>query len=221
MITLALLLLQAPPGGQALFNKTCAVAYCHGPNGSPGRAAPLAGRRFEREYVLRVTRDGIPDTAMPGWKNQLPAPDLEAIVAYVMSLSGPGQGTPAALALASSRGRELFFDPARLPNCGGCHRVQQWGTPAGPDLPAVLPQDLRAVAPKRVRTAQAAGEAPFPAFPVDTTHLYDLTAPLPVLRTFLPGEVKLTDGSTWSHAAATQHYTGQDLEAILAWLRSK
>ena len=51
--------------------------------------------------------------------------------------------------------------------------------------------------------------------------VYDLDAPLPVMRTFRPAQVRITPGSAWSHATAAQMYSESELEAIgsyLTWL---
>lgn len=239
MMALALLLAQAAgedifARGAAVFRKTCATAYCHGPEGSAGRAPQLAGRRFPRRQLTAVIREGIPNTSMPGFKDQLSSDDLNAVTAYVASLAtaaapataaGTAPAKPPAPP-AAARGRDLFFDPARLPNCGVCHHLDGWGIAVAADLGAVRPSNiaaLRQVRPARVKTAQPRDEPPFPAVAVDSargeTRLWDLTAVLPVLRSFRPEEVTLADGSPWSHAAATRLYSDPELEAILAYLR--
>ena len=230
MIWAALLLAQATAEtaplarGAVIFSKTCAVAYCHGPEGSAGRAPQLAGQPLERERVFRAVRDGLPNTSMPGWREKLRPPDLEAVVAYVMSLAAASSPRPAPPRPAPSRGRELFFDPARLGSCGTCHLHDGWGVEIGPSIAQAAPQDISGP-PKRVKTAQPLGENPFPALVVGETkeevRLYDLTVPPPVLRTFSPREVKLSAGTTWTHAAVTRIYSDQELEAILTYLRSK
>ncbi len=78
---------------------------------------------------------------------------------------------------------------------------------------------------RRVKTAHPAGEDPFPAVPVDygkdLIRVYDLTALLPVLRTFAAGQLKLEDRSKWGHAAATRIYSDDELGAIVGYLRSR
>ena len=124
------------------------------------------------------------------------------------------------------RGRELFFDAARIASCGSCHELDGWGVAVGPDLMATSLKDaaaLRAVRQARVKTARPKAERPFPALPVEQAKgevsVYDLTGPLPVLRVFPAVEVTLADGATWSHAAATRIYPDSELASILAYLR--
>ena len=234
---LALVAAQAGPGtsGEQVFRKTCAVVYCHGAQQEgEARAPALESRGFERSHVLRVTRDGIPRTSMPGFGKVLRAEEIEAVVDYVMRMSGPPRPQPAAAAVKAAApapdvklGKELFFDPARVGACGSCHQLEGWGPAVGPDLKASAPADvaaLRNVARRRVKTAQPSGEEPFPAMVAeqgkDLVRLYDVSAPLPVLRFFRPQEVKVTDGSAWSHAPATRTYSEEELGAIVAYLRS-
>lgn len=226
--------------GSEVFTRNCAVAYCHGPQGSAGRAPQLAGRRFGRFRLFGVINDGIPNTSMPGFKDQLSLEDLDAVVAYIMSLGkdapslADNKAAPAKVAAPPEEvkpGRELFFDPGRLASCGTCHLLDGWGVAVGPDVLAAKPKDiaeLRAVSAKRVKTAHSAGEKPFPALPVDQTRgqlqVYDLTVSPPVLRTFLPAEVKVTEGTEWRHAAVTRSYSDEELRAILrylGWLQSQ
>lgn len=218
MIWVALLLTQgtAESGGRGaeIFAKSCAVAFCHGSPGAMGPAPQLAGRTFARDYLERVTRQGMPQTSMPGFQNQLKPDELQAVIAYVLSLNtvpvlSPGGGPAAAKPPPPSeevrRGKELFFDLGRQASCGVCHLVEQWGVAIGPDPRASPPADiaaLRAVEKGRVRTARPAGQPPFPALLVgqssEQVRVYDLSAAPPVLRSFLPSQVTLADGSSWS-----------------------
>ena len=74
--------------GGVVYAQSCANQNCHGDQGKAGKAPALAQRGFKRGYVMKVTRQGIPETAMPGWEKQLPVEDLEAVVSYVISLQG-------------------------------------------------------------------------------------------------------------------------------------
>ncbi|MFN7928848.1 MAG: PQQ-dependent dehydrogenase, methanol/ethanol family [Blastocatellia bacterium] len=87
--------------GSKLFAPTCASGYCHGPNGKDGSAPALQGRSFTTEYLTRVISDGVSGTPMPAFKNQLSAPQIQQLVAYVMSLpkgNAPAAAAPAAVA---------------------------------------------------------------------------------------------------------------------------
>jgi mono/diheme cytochrome c family protein len=242
VLWLALLLLQAPvaPGeaaaGAQIFAKSCAIGYCHGSGGAAGRAPRIQGRSFTADYLLKVTREGIPGTAMPAWQGRLTDAEIRAVVAYMLSIStGQAAAAPATGASAAPRveippvaraGRALFFDAVRGTRCGTCHAVEEWGVPVGPNLAASPPQSVAAIrdapAPE-VRTARLAGGEEFAALPVEEKDgwmkLYDLTVPPPVLRTVHASEVTLSGGSTWKHDAAVSFYSDQELETILVYLR--
>jgi|GEM_PF-710902 len=73
--------------GRKLFNSTCSSGYCHGKDGSVSGAPPLRGRRYSADYLMRVISDGVPGTAMGGFKDYYNKEELQQLVAYVMSLS--------------------------------------------------------------------------------------------------------------------------------------
>jgi mono/diheme cytochrome c family protein len=233
----ALLCAQSPlvKRGAEIFRTTCGVTYCHGAEGTAGRAPQLAGRAFKPVDLFGVILDGKPGTGMPGFARQLKSEDIEAVTQYVLSLPGPagvaaaspkpaGPEPPA----AAKKGQALFFDAVRMGGCGKCHELEDRGSPVGPDLKALAPEqfrNLRARPLTRVVTASPAGEDPFPALVTEQTpertRVYDLGSPLPVLRTFQPAEVRISPGSAWSHAAAAQSYSDTELDAIsgyLTWL---
>lgn len=233
----ALLHAQSPlvKRGAEIFRTTCGVAYCHGAEGTAGRAPQLAGRAFNSHELFDVIRGGRRGTGMPGFSQQLKSEDIEAVTQYVLSLSGPA-GVGAASPKPSGRelpplaekGRALFFDAVRMGGCGTCHEVDDRGAPVGPDLGALAPvqfHNLRVASRTRVVTATPVDEAPFPAIVAEQTperiRVCDLNSLLPVLRTFQPAQVRITPGSAWSHATAVQNYSETDLEAIsgyLTWL---
>ena len=237
LIATAVLHAQNPPvkRGAEIFRTTCAVAYCHGPEGTAGRAPQLAGRAFNVRDVFGVILSGKPGGAMPGFSPQLKSEDIEAVADYVLSLSRPTGAAFAStkpsgteLPPAAEKGRALFFDAVRMGGCGKCHELGGRGSAVGPNLRASTAEqlrNLRAAAQTRVVTAQPVDEDGFPAVVVDQTpariRVYDLSSPLPVLRTFQPERVRITPGSAWSHTSATQTYSGGDLETLanyLTWL---
>ena len=221
--------------GSEIFSATCAGAYCHGAEGSAGRAPQLAGRAFVAGNLFGVILSGKPATGMPGFSQQLKSEDLEAVTQYVLSLSGPaglGAGSPkptgAEMPPAAEKGWALFFDAVRLGGCGKCHELDNRGSPVGPDLRALAPaqfRNLRTASRTRVVMASTVDQEPFPALVAEQTperiRVYDLSSPLPVLRTFQPSQVRIMPSSAWSHATAAQTYSEIDLEAIsdyLTWL---
>ena len=249
MIALALLL---APGvansavvarGEAIFAQNCSVGYCHGVAGAAGRGPRLRGRSFQKDYLYTVTKDGIPNSAMPAWKGRLQEEDIRAVVEYVASLASatdaappanpmpPGAG-PAAIPSftgppAAARGRGLFFDPTRQ-NCGICHAVGGRGIAVGPDLTAhpggqVL-REIQATHSRHVLKAKLKNGDEFAALLVGQTaervQLYDLTSAPPVLRTFARSDVAATgQNAGWRHADFVREYSPAELEEIVEYLR--
>jgi hypothetical protein len=112
--------------------------------------------------------------------------------------------------------------------CGRCHELEEHGSPVASDLKIAALTDLRSINVRHVLTAQPVGESAFPALVVERSEkrvrVFDLSSPLPVLRTFAPDAIKLTDGSTWEHRDAAGSYTDADLREIakyLAWVASQ
>ncbi len=224
--------------GEQVFRKTCAQGYCHGTGGTQGRAPKLIGRNFESDFVTNVVRAGVPNTGMPGFAQSLPNDQLQAVIAYVLRVSGADvskmPNATAAVAAGAPlrpmsndvrRGKQLFFDAVRGVNrCGTCHSLEGWGIPIGPNLAAGGPYSaasLRAGKNSSVRTATAGADT-FPAIVIaqnkEQLRLYDLTTSPPVLRTFASGAVRLSQGSRWTHAGVTKTYSDADLGAIAVYL---
>jgi mono/diheme cytochrome c family protein len=249
MIPLVLLLAQSVAGpsavtrGEQIFAQNCSVGYCHGVAGAAGRGPRLRGRSFAKEYLYNVTRDGIPNSAMPAWKDRLKDDDIRAVVEYVASLATstdpappanpmpPGIG-PAAMPsfkgpAAAARGHELFSDPARA-NCGFCHAVGGRGIAIGPDLtvskPAEMLSEIGATHSRHVVTAKLKNGEEFPALLVEQNvqeiRLYDLTLSPPVMRTLLRAEIiSLGPNSSWRHSNFVKDYSRAELEEIVVYLR--
>lgn len=234
--------------GDKLFAQGCAVGYCHGAGGSAARSQRLRGRTFEREYLIRVIRDGIPNTAMPAWGDRLTDADIRDIADYIQSLAnapaavetGPA---PAGAALPEGsekvveipeehrRGREQFFDLTRESRCSVCHRLGGIGVAVGPDVTKVsalkapdAAQVLRYGRPRTVRTIVRKDGERFPGVIVSRTaallRVYDLTSTPPVLRSMPAEEVgSILRGANWRHAAAVRSYTNDDLQAVWNYVR--
>jgi mono/diheme cytochrome c family protein len=215
--------------GAIVYRASCAVVYCHGPEGKPGRAPGLGGGRLDFRAIIAIATAGIPNTSMPAFGGRLKPEDIEAVAAYIVSLGGGAAnsgGAPAVVPAEFRQGRALFFDSARIGACGACHEVGGWGNPVSlalQDLRTVRLQDLHAVATPDVVTARPRAEKPFPALVVekatDRIRVYDLSSRLPVLRTFFADEVELTPGSEWRHRDAAALYSDAELVAIVRYLR--
>lgn len=141
----------AKPGavekGKVVYDKRC--TWCHGDEGAGDGAAQerllppprdftsgnykIKTSDFEEmvpsdEDVFRMIRDGMPGTAMPGWKDILSEQDMWDLVAYVKSFAGFEQ-PPAKLVdygtqVKSSdesieKGKHLFEDGDRCVECHG------------------------------------------------------------------------------------------------------
>ncbi|MBM3735299.1 MAG: c-type cytochrome [Acidobacteria bacterium] len=221
--------------GASVFNKSCAVGYCHGSGGTAGRAPKLTGRNFEHGYVHKVTLDGIPNTGMPGWKDRLNSQELNAVIAWVVKASGGVLDPKIAGAAAAGppmpadakRGKDLFFDAVRGEfRCSTCHAVDGMGIAVGPNLLTASnldPAVIRAGKPATVRQGRTRGGETFAALVVDqkpdSIVLFDLALPLPVLRTFGKGEVTFSSGPSWRHSDAVAKYGDPELAAISAYLQ--
>jgi mono/diheme cytochrome c family protein len=238
LLAAAFLLQPAPDSGAVtrgarIFAQSCAVGYCHGTAGAANRGPRLAGRGFDSAYVNKVIREGIPGTAMPGFSRWKPA-DLDAVIAYVMKISGGGStGAAPSSAPAPTKptfpgppdaqaGKDLFFDATRQPRCATCHAVEDWGVAVGPNLaakPPSSPAAIRSAKPNSLCTVTTKDGDRFAALPAGSNQYYDLSTPLPVLRTFQPGEATVQPGANWSHASVTKSYSDSELARIAAYLK--
>ena len=231
---------QNPPDalkqGEAVFSKTCATAYCHGPAGAGGGAPRIAARGFDLAFISNTVTRGVPGTAMSGFSNTLSRIELAAVVSYVARLNGiatpnagPVNASPApqtaGLSGQTVRGREMFLDAVRgFGRCSTCHEVEGVGIPVAAPIGRV-PADtaaLRALVTSRVSTATVAGES-MPILMLSNRSqavlFYDLTAGPPVLRNETPSAVKLRESSDWRHSSAIGAYNDQELTSILEYLR--
>lgn len=224
--------------GEAVFAKTCATGYCHGPKGAPGGAPRLAARGFDQAFIGNTVARGMQGTGMPAFAMTLSRSDLVAVIAYVATLNGiarpavtaPGAaaGEPASPAMSAGalRGKALFSDAVRgFGRCSTCHELNGIGIPVATPIAAVPAdaQALKSLATPQVVTATAAGDS-MPALPVRNTNrgvvFYDLTTAPPVLRTMDSGAVSMKDGSSWKHSAAIASYSDAELGSILEYLRA-
>ena len=118
--------------GRQLFVANCAI--CHGPDGDRVPQVDLGHGKFRRatsdEDLVRTIKDGIRETAMPGFSNDFLDTEIGTIVAYLRymastarSVSAPGD---------AARGRVIF--EGKSGGCFDCHRVKDKGSRVGPDL---------------------------------------------------------------------------------------
>ncbi len=210
--------------GEKVFAANCSVPYCHGPNGAAGRAPKLVGHGFTARDLTNTVTNGIANKGMPAFRDQLSAIDLDAVIGYVMTLRGSSSAeSPAAPAAAQSPGKALFFDAVRMGGCSRCHELEKRGSRVAPEMKNI-PADLRAVDAARTVTVVVPGQAPFPGFVREQSDkrvlVFDLSSPLPVLRTFAAGSVNITPGSTWKHRDAATEYSDAELREIARYLQS-
>ena len=223
----------AQPGrriGAQVYAETCSNQYCHGARGAAGAAPAVAGKGLSLERVSQVIREGIPDTSMAGWKDTLSVEDLAAVIEYVSSLqqtevSRQEKLDPTRPWLAHP-GRELFFDANRITPCGSCHTFDGLGLAVASRFEAMPPDSveaLRKLKSDKVRTIQPATEEPFVGIAAPpkagVPRWYDLSAELPVLRTFETLPVEGGAASSWSHGSVIRTYSDAELGKVLKFLR--
>ena len=210
---------QAPAGGanaligdgQKVFQATCSSQYCHGPGGAGGQGPRLVDHPMPPDYVSTTVRDGRPDTSMASFKNVLKPTEINAVIAYVLSLSLPAPTTkatssaePSSIAVVIGRetgtpaaGAEVFFDATRLSSCRTCHSFDERGGPLGIDL-ATLHQTPEQILAKITHARLASRDYPLIAVTTaagekltgirgkettDTLQVFDVAMP-PVRRSF-------------------------------------
>jgi mono/diheme cytochrome c family protein len=230
--------------GDRLFAQGCAVGYCHGAAGAAARSPRLRGRAFERSYLAKVIRDGIPNTAMPAWRDRLTDADINALVDYIATLANapveataspaeslPANDSPQTMPAEHARGRELFFDLTRESRCSVCHRLDGIGVPVGPDITnvrALLEPDahkvLRFGRPRGLRTLtlKEGGQVQGVVTERTSAHIriYDLSTLPPVLRTIPVSSVSAqTRQSAWRHSTPARAYSQDELQAVWDFVR--
>ena len=117
--------------GGRLFLATCAT--CHGPDGDGVAGVNLARGQFRRavsatdEDLVRIIRNGIPDTGMPA--NNISEVNAANIVAYLRSTAASARSASAPG--DPGRGKAIYEGKGA---CASCHRVRGTGGRLGPDL---------------------------------------------------------------------------------------
>jgi len=215
--------------GAQVYAKTCANHYCHGAQGVAGAAPAVAGKALTQQQVDHIVREGIPNTSMAGWKDTLSSSDLAAVIDYVYGLQKATASGRAALdpdrPWLKHPGRELFFDANRITPCGACHEFDGLGLAVATPFKAVSPANvskLRMLKSDRVRTIRPRAGEPFVGVSAPSKagvpRWYDLSAELPVLRTFETSAKDSGPASSWSHGDAIGTYSDTGLEMIHEFL---
>jgi putative heme-binding domain-containing protein len=113
-----------------LYSQHCVA--CHGEHAEGTDQGPkLVGSRTMRSRSIAQLRtfinQGAPSSGMPAF--HLPAPDLDALAAFVHSLNSPAaeNSSPG----SATSGQDFFFGRGQ---CGTCHMVHGRGKAIGPDL---------------------------------------------------------------------------------------
>ena len=118
--------------GEDLFGQFC--ADCHGADGSGSAGSDLASGRFRHgggdAELYNTISNGVPGTTMPGIF--LEANEIWQLVEFVKKLSRVPAATPASG--DPTRGEALFRGNG---GCLGCHRLNDEGSPLGPDLSSI------------------------------------------------------------------------------------
>jgi putative heme-binding domain-containing protein len=115
--------------GEGIYKSTCAL--CHGLEGRSVPGTDLGSGQFHRassdDDLVRIIREGIPDTAMAPHK--LSEGEAANIVAYLHAMQASPE--PASLSGEVARGKALFEGKG---DCLTCHRVRGAGGSVGPGL---------------------------------------------------------------------------------------
>jgi putative heme-binding domain-containing protein len=116
--------------GQQSFARHC--ASCHAPDAGGAEMGPklVATRRLRSRSAAQLRsliRQGVPSNGMPAF--DLPAPELDALAAFVRSLNTSAAETP--VPGDPDAGRAFFLGQGK---CDTCHMVRGHGSALGPDL---------------------------------------------------------------------------------------
>jgi putative heme-binding domain-containing protein len=135
LLAFALLALPSPgqsdeyAQGKKIYVNQCSL--CHGIGGAGGKGPalnqPKLARAATEADLLRVIREGVPNSEMPGFW-QLNDKEAQQVVAYVRSL---GQVAVVKLPGDATRGKALYETKG---NCVACHVIRGTGGVSGPEL---------------------------------------------------------------------------------------
>lgn len=234
LVVLALALAQAPEieRGSAIFADSCGIGYCHGKQGAASRGPRLAGRKFERDYLIKVVTEGAGNGNMPSFAKLYSKQEIAAVVSYLLSLSGGPAPTPDRRppAPAAATGEPIFRQ-----HCSPCHQYQGKGGEVGPDLTGqaarrtdeilqdiLNPNARLSVQPLEVLTK--AGERVQGIKKQETSELiriYDTAGRPPVLRTIYKDQIQSLSPVATSPMPADfgRALTEQQLRDLVTFLR--
>lgn len=120
-----------PRDGERLYQIHC--ASCHGPRGEGAQGPTLATatlmRATNEETLLKIIKDGLPGTEMPG--SRLDSAELKQLTGFVLAL---GKLPLDAITGDATRGERLYFDKG---DCAQCHALNGLGSAFGPDLTGI------------------------------------------------------------------------------------
>jgi putative heme-binding domain-containing protein len=125
---------EAIAAGEKLYGARC--AHCHGKGGKGAEGPSLHRSRIvvvsPPARFFEVIRKGIPGSEMPPFAGD--DDNVWQIVAYVHSITKPGEGPPVE---GDAEAGRLVFQRA---GCNGCHTVAGAGGALGPDLSSIALQ---------------------------------------------------------------------------------
>jgi len=152
--------------GQASFERNC--ASCHGTDAGGAGMGPnlIAARRLRAQTAAQIRNfiaKGSPSNGMPAFP--LPAPELEALAAFVRSLNTSASEAP--MSGSVDAGRAFYLGKGK---CDTCHMVRGTGSALGPDLSNVA-KELTAGEIRQILGNPAARITP--GYRLVTAHLKD------------------------------------------------
>jgi mono/diheme cytochrome c family protein len=180
--------------GENIFAASCGNQYCHGAGGKGAQGPGLAGFPMTPEHIRTTILEGRAGTAMVSFREVLEPRQVDAVTAYVLSISSGGRTAvpaPGPAAAASGRspaavdpprlsavpiavggghgspsaGLVVFFDSTTVASCRSCHTYAKRGGPLGMDLA------LAGKTPADVLASLTHARVPARAYPVVTVTL--------------------------------------------------
>jgi YVTN family beta-propeller protein len=182
--------------GENVFAASCGNQYCHGAGGKGAQGPRLAEYPMTPEHIRQTILEGRAGTPMVSFRGALEPRQIDAVVAYVLSISSGGRTTAPVAAAPAPGGRPVappppqlantpvlvgkglgtpaaglaaFFDPTTVASCRTCHSYARRGGPLGVDLA------LTRMTPAEVLASLGRPRVPSRAYPVITVTLADGT----------------------------------------------
>ncbi len=236
--------------GRQIFIGSCSVGYCHGLGGVGGGGPKLAGRKFSVRYLTQVINEGVQETTMPGFKNNLSQEQLGNLILYVQSLAistATESNQPAVqehlsedreLMGNAAAGRTMFFDSSSAPSCIVCHSIDGRGGKIAPDLSEIAAKPAKEILQSisepnaniddkyATLTLTLKNGARFTGVKHDenatSLRLYDTSSLPPISRSFLKSEIAKTETLKTSAMPGdyATKYSRQQLLDLVGFLKS-